>query len=99
MLTRRSRSFQNWNYTTACCFKFKTHCEYCPNRVVCKLYSDSSSNPYKIHPIKYAMLMTYSNIGTEGLNDALIRGYKRIEEEEKALCKLDNFLMLERIEK
>ena len=85
MLTRRARSFQKWNYTTAHCFKYKTQCADCPNNVVCELYSKSSKNPYKIHPIKYATLMTYSNIGTEGLNDALIRGHQQIEEEKERL--------------
>ena len=93
MQTRWSRSFQKWNYTTACCFKFKTHCVDCPNRVVCKLYADASSNTYKIHPIKFAMLMTYAYIGIEGLNDELIRGYKQIEEEEKKLYTMEYFLM------
>ncbi len=83
MLTRYDRTFQHWNYTTACCFKYKTHCVDCPNRVVCELYADASNNTYKIHPIKFAMLMTYSNLGTEGLNDALIRGYKKIEADNK----------------
>ena len=83
MLTRWSRSFQKWNYTTACCFKYKTHCIDCPNHVVCELYSDSSSNSYHIHPIKFAMLMTYANIGTEGLEDELIRGFKQIEADNK----------------
>lgn len=93
MQTRWSRSFQKWNYTTACCFKFKTHCVDCPNNVVCKLYADASSNTYKIHPIKFATLMTYANIGTEGLNDELIRGYKQIEAEEKKLYTMDYFLL------
>ena len=93
MLTRWARSFQRWNYTTACCFKFKTHCENCPNSLVCKLYADSSKNTYNIHPIKFAMLMTYANIGIEGLNDELIRGYKKIEAEEKKLYTLDYFLL------
>lgn len=93
MLTRHDRTFQRWNYTTACCFKFKTHCMDCPNRVVCELYADVSRNPYKIHPIKFATLMTYSNIGIEGLNDELIRGYKQIEEEEKKLYTMEYFLM------
>jgi len=83
MLTRYDRTFQRWNYTTACCFKFKTHCVDCPNHVVCKLYADTSSNTYKIHPIKYATLMTYSNIGTEGLEETLIRGFKQIELDNK----------------
>ena len=83
MLTRWSRSFQKWNYTTACCFKYKTHCIDCPNRVVCEMYSDSSKNSYHIHPIKFAMLMTYANIGTEGLEDELIRGFKQIEADNK----------------
>ena len=93
MLKRKARTFQKWNYTTACCFKYKTRCEKCLNQVVCKIYSDVSDNPYKIHPIKFATLMTYSNIGLDGLEEELISGFKHIEEEEKALCKLDNFLM------
>lgn len=93
MQTRWARSFHHWNYTTACCFKYKTHCVDCPNHVVCKLYADVSRNPYKIHPIKYATLMTYSNIGLEGLNDELIRGYKQIEAEEKKLYTMEYFLL------
>lgn len=93
MLTRGARSFQKCNYTTACCFKYKTNCADCPNRVVCELYSEASKNEYHIHPIKFAMLMTYANIGLEGLEEELIRGFKQIEEEEKKLYTMEYFLL------
>ena len=73
MLTRNARFFKRWNYTTACCFKYKTKCADCPNCIVCEMYSDLGKNKYNIHPIKYATLMTYSNIGVKGLEEA----YKR----------------------
>lgn len=80
---RYSKIYKSWNFTTACCFKFKTHCVDCPNRIVCELYANASKNVYKIHPVKFATLMTYSNIGIEGLEEELIRGFKKIEADNK----------------
>lgn len=91
MLTRYDGTFYHWNYTTACCFKYKTHCMDCPNHVVCELYSDASKNPYHIHPIKYATLMTYSNIGIEGLEEELVRGFKKIELDNKVFMRRELF--------
>ena len=63
-----------WNFTTACCFKYKTNCEICPNQIVCEKFKKENA----IHPVKYATMMTYRNIGTKGLNN-----FKFIDEERK----------------
>ena len=59
------RMYMKWNYTTACCFKHKTKCDECPNEIVCEEYKKEN----EIHPIKYATLMTYRNIGLKGYRD------------------------------
>ena len=59
-----------WTFQTACCFKHKTKCNGCPNDLVCnkyKLCMKEGKKDYDIHPIKYATLMTYKNIGLEGI--------------------------------
>ena len=53
--------YRHWNYTTACCFKYKGNCLECPNNWVCKQIKGALPNEYGIHPAKYAMLMTYAN--------------------------------------
>lgn len=74
MLKRKDKGFKYWNYTTATCFKHKTQCNDCPNNLVCKMYSNIGKNTYKIHPVKFATLMTYSNIGVKGLDDEFVLG-------------------------
>ena len=66
--------YQRWNYTTACCFKYKTKCVLCPNNIVCEGFKKEG----QMHPMKYATMMTYRNIGTKGLNN-----FKFIDEERK----------------
>lgn len=63
--------YRHWNYTTACCFLHKTNCEKCPNKIVCAQIKRPVGD-YKIHPVKYATLKTYANIGLEGFKRAFI---------------------------
>lgn len=60
--------YKQWNYTTACCFKHKCKCDRCPNVIVCSQITNPVGD-YKIHPVKYATIKTYANIG--------LKGYKR----------------------
>lgn len=53
--------YRHWNYTTACCFKYKGKCLECPNNIVCSQIKHYRVNEYNIQPAKYAMLMTYAN--------------------------------------
>lgn len=62
--------YRHWNYTTACCFLHKTKCELCPNEIVCSKINKPVGD-YYIHPIKYATLKTYANIGVKGLDKFL----------------------------
>lgn len=59
---RYSELYDNWNFTTACCFKYKTRCEICPNELVCAGYKEEG----KMHPVKKATMLTYENIGLKG---------------------------------
>lgn len=66
-----ARMYMKWNYTTACCFLHKTKCENCPNNIVCEKFD----NETEMHPIKYSTLMTYRNIGLEGIREYLKENY------------------------
>lgn len=55
--------YDRWNFTTACCFKYKTKCVLCPNQLVCKDFKKEN----EIHPVKLATMLTYANIGKKGL--------------------------------
>lgn len=78
LITRDSASmYRSWNYTTACCFKYKTDCKICPNKIVCAKYTKPVGN-YYIHPVKYATLKTYANIGLEGYESAFANSENKI---------------------
>lgn len=65
-----AKLYWEWTFQTACCFKYKTKCKECPNDIVCNKYNScmkESQMDYKIHPIKYATLQTYKNIGLKGI--------------------------------
>lgn len=59
--------FQKWNATTASCFYHKMQCHKCPNEWACKM-NDDKYNIYRIAQVKYATLMTYTNLGKKGLH-------------------------------
>ncbi len=72
------RKYTQWNYTTACCFKYKAHCDMCPNEIICSTIK-LKNNEYRIHPAKYAMLKTYAT-STEPYTTGLGKeGYWRKE--------------------
>lgn len=62
-----SRSYQSWNASTAECFHQKLNCNCCPSRKDCQLQV-MYKNPYNIRNMKYAVLMTYANIGEKGID-------------------------------
>lgn len=64
---KTARSYQAWNATTAECFRNKLCCSKCPNREDCQIQV-MYQNPYNIQNIKYAVLMTYANIGENGID-------------------------------
>ena len=68
--------YQRWNYTTACCYRYKTDCSICPNRIVCGDFKKED----QIHPIKYATMVTLRNVGTEGLERFNFKDEKRKED-------------------
>ena len=55
--------YGSWNFTTACCYKYRTKCILCPNQLVCSQFEDEEY----MHPIKKATMMTLKNIGIEGI--------------------------------
>ena len=55
-----------WTFLTTCCYKYKMNCKLCPNEIVCQRYNNNR-NKYKIHPVKYAMLLTYAKLGKPNL--------------------------------
>lgn len=59
-----NRIYFRWNYTTACCYKYKTKCAICPNQITCSIVENKI---HGMHPIKYAMLKTLENIGLQGI--------------------------------
>lgn len=61
--------YRRWNSTTAMCYKNRMRCSICDNKSVCE--KDYAGNKYKIKMIKYAVLKTYANIGTKGLDKYL----------------------------
>ena len=63
---RTAREYQSWNTLTAECYKNKMHCANCSNVNSCTEF-EWVRNPYNIRNIKYAVLMTYSNIGAKGI--------------------------------
>ena len=63
---KSAKSFQSWNATTAECYMNKLNCDKCPSKKNCQI-EVMYKNPYNIPNIKYAVLMTYSNIGTKGI--------------------------------
>lgn len=60
--SRKGIFCERWTFQTTCCYKYRMKCELCPNNMVCKMYT-GVKNEYKIHPVKYAMLLTYSRLG------------------------------------
>lgn len=58
--------YKRWNETTAMCYQNKTDCSKCFNNKFCEI-NKINNNPYRIRQIKYATLMTYANLGEEGL--------------------------------
>lgn len=64
--SQTARSFQSWNATTAECYINKLNCNKCPSKKDCQI-KVMHKNPYNIPNVKYAVLMTYANIGTEGI--------------------------------
>ena len=61
-----SRMFYKWNFTTAICFKNRMICGRCNNQEVCAV-EPIHTNKYNMRPVKYAALMTYKNIGLQGI--------------------------------
>ena len=52
---------ERWTFQTICCYIHKGICEECSNSIVCEKYT--TKNPYRIKPVKYAMLLTYARLG------------------------------------
>ncbi|MBQ2175392.1 MAG: hypothetical protein II453_10095 [Alphaproteobacteria bacterium] len=50
-----------WTFQTTCCYKYKGYCKECPENIVCSRFE--TNNPYSVKPVKYAMILTYSQIG------------------------------------
>lgn len=63
------RMYMRWNPTTAMCYKHRMKCSICHNSFICERYGEA--NKYKIKMIKYAVLKTYANIGTRGIEKYL----------------------------
>ena len=57
--------YRRWNKTTALCYTRHMACKGCPNREICM--SHPINNRYHIPQIKYAVLMTFAQIGTKNL--------------------------------
>jgi len=72
-----SEIYMRWNYTTACCFKYKTQCNECPNQLVCSKFE----NEDEMHPMKYATMVTFRNIGRKGLDrfNFIVKGVNDVE--------------------
>lgn len=64
---KTAKSYQTWNTITAECYNNKMKCSICCNREECSIEA-IHQNPYKIANIKYAVLMTYANIGDHGID-------------------------------
>ena len=60
-----SRMYQRWNATTATCYHYHMICKNCPNEWACKM--GDNFNQYHIKQVKYSTLMTYRNLGKQGL--------------------------------
>jgi len=59
---RGAKMYQKWNNTTALCYWRKMECKGCPNSLACGVNKENK-NRYRIKQIKFAVLMTYTNIG------------------------------------
>ena len=59
--------YKSWNSTSAECFLNKCNCSICSNSKYCNSL-EWHKNPYNIANIKYAVLMTYANIGDKGID-------------------------------
>lgn len=68
----KQSAYQRWNRTTLTCLKHKMTCEDCPLDSTCNTIEPWYKNPYGIHNIKYATMMTYKNIGLKGLPEEVI---------------------------
>lgn len=55
--------YKRWHPTTIMCFNNNLHCSGCDNEYVCLLSNNASKNVYQMHPVKYATIQTYKNIG------------------------------------
>lgn len=68
LIKRDNALYKKWNKTTAMCFLRNCKCGYdCPNFTACRTQTDTV-NEYRVKNIKYAALMTFCNIGREGLD-------------------------------
>lgn len=64
--------YRKWNEITALCYSRKMVCKGCNNAWACaQTDNKGTGNKYKIRMIKYAVLKTYANIGTKGLEKYL----------------------------
>lgn len=60
--------YRKWNDLTRACYNRHCVCLGCENRAICNV-RPMSINPLNMKPVKYAVLMTYKNIGKEGLEN------------------------------
>lgn len=64
--SQKAKLYQKWNATTAACYYHKMICKNCPNEWACK--KGEINNSYNINQVKFSTLMTYSNLGKQGLS-------------------------------
>lgn len=63
------RMYMHWNPTTAMCYAVKMQCSICRNNDICTKIELKDS--YGMRMVKSAVLKTFANIGTQGLDKFL----------------------------
>lgn len=56
--------YVRWTQSTAACYFHKMICKNCPNEEVCRRVKERING---MHPMKYATLKTYEQLGMNGL--------------------------------
>lgn len=64
-VTRNASLYRKWTGLTAHCYERKMECTGCVYQESCS--KGEPNNKYNMLPLKYAVLMVYTNRGKEGL--------------------------------
>lgn len=68
-ITASPSIYKQWTFGSYLCWKNNCTCEGCSEKRICDSVKPMAHIPYKMKPMKYAVMNLVKNVGTEGLDE------------------------------